>query len=138
MGQDHGLSRFPEQRMTQEAECRTCAVAQRLADHHPGSHPTYVSEYIDEDVVVISGLELDGLVVVPRQHVGGLDELSDLGRAHVLAALRRATRSVLKRDSGSATTVVMITDAPASEGHACFQVLPAARASRGASPRNLV
>jgi hypothetical protein len=137
MDQDHGLSRSPDRNMAPEAGCLTCAVAQRLVDHDLMSDSPYVPEHIDGDVIVISGPELDGLVVVPRQHVGGLDELSQLCRAHVLAALRRATRSVLERNTGSETTVVVITDPPASEGHACFQVLPAARWSRGA-PRNLV
>ena len=84
----------------------------------------YVAEDVDEDVVVISGPGLDGLVVVPRQHIGGLEELPVSRRAHVLAALRRATWSVLERNPGTATKVVEMTDPPASEGHACFHVLP--------------
>ena len=84
----------------------------------------YVAEDVDEDVVVISGPELDGLVVVPRQHIGGLEELSDLRRAHVLAALRRATQSVRDRNPGSVTRVLVMTGPPASEGHVCFHVLP--------------
>jgi len=84
----------------------------------------FVAEDVDEDVVVFSGPELDGLVVVPRQHVGGLEELPDLRRARVLAALRRATRSVRERNPGSVTRVVVMTDPPASEGHVSFHVLP--------------
>lgn len=118
MDQDQGLSPLPDRDMSRARECRTCAIAQRLARGNPRSDPA------DEDVIVLNEPELDGLVVVPHQHVGGLDELSDRGRARVLAALRRATRSVLESNPGSATTIVVMTDPPASKGHACFQVLP--------------
>jgi diadenosine tetraphosphate (Ap4A) HIT family hydrolase len=74
--------------------------------------------------MVLNEPELDGLVVVPYQHVAGLDELSDRGRARVLAALRRATKSVLESNPGSTTAITVMTGPPASEGHACFQVLP--------------
>ena len=120
------MARSPGQIMTQEPECRTCAIAQQLAADDQQDRSAYVSVDVDEDVVVISGPQLAGLVVVPRRHISGLDELPDPDRAHVLAALRRATRSVLERNPGSATTVVVTTDAPASEGHACFHVAPAA------------
>jgi len=94
----------------------------------------YVAEDIAEDIVVISCPGLDGLVVVPRQHIGGLEELSALRRAHVLAAIRRATRSVLERNPGSETRVVVMTDPPASEGHACFHVLPSGSEDPVGSP----
>ena len=100
--------------------CGSCATAQRAADPR-SRRPT---EHVDEDVLVISGPELDGLVVVPRPHVRGLEELSIPRRASVLAALRLATRSVRKRNLWSAPTIVVRTDLPASEGHVCFQVLP--------------
>jgi hypothetical protein len=122
--QGHGLSRPPGQGITPTGDCHSCTIAQWAAGHSPRSVAAYVAEDVDEDVVVISGPEFDGLVVVPRQHIGGLEELSVLRRAHVLAALRRATRSVLERNPGSATRVVVMTDPPASEGHRCFHVLP--------------
>ena len=119
-GQDR--SRLPHPDSTLSGECHSCAIAQWAAGASTRKVAAYVAEDIDEDVVVISAPELDGLVVVPRQHVCGLEELSILGRAHVLAALRRATQSVRKRNPGSATTVVVMTDPPASEGHVCFHV----------------
>jgi hypothetical protein len=124
VNQGHGLSRLPPQGTTLAGECRSCAIAQWAAGHGTGSEAVYVAEDVDEDAVVISGPELDGLVVMPRQHIGGLEELSVLRRAHVLAALQRATRWVLERNPGSGTTVVVMTDPPASQGHACFHVLP--------------
>ena len=84
----------------------------------------YVTEDVEENVVVVSGSEFDGLVVIPRRHISGLEELSVVHRAQVLAALRRATQSVQERYPGKATKVVVMTDPPASEGHACYQVLP--------------
>jgi diadenosine tetraphosphate (Ap4A) HIT family hydrolase len=90
-------------------------MAQRLARSN---------ESPDEDAIVLNEPEFDGLVVVPYQHVAALDELSDRGRARVLAALRRATRAILERHPGATTTITVMTGPPASEGHTCFQVLP--------------
>ena len=78
-----------------------------------------MTEDVDQDVVVISGPELEGLLVVPRQHIGGLDQLSAPDRGRLLAALRRAARLVQERNPGSATKVVVMTVPPASEGHVC-------------------
>ena len=94
----------------------------------------YVTEDVDENVVVVSGPEFDGLAVIPRLHVSGLAELSVVNRAHVLAALQRAARSVRERNPGQSTKVVVMTDPPASEGHACYQVLPCGHAHPVASP----
>ena len=102
MDQGQGVSRLPGQGITPESECRSCAIAQGVPDQGTRSAATYVVEDVDEDAVVISGPELHGLVVVPRQHIGGLEELPVLRRANVLAALRRAARSVLERNPGSA------------------------------------
>jgi hypothetical protein len=124
VNQGHGLSRLPPDGITLEGDCRSCAIAQSVAGHSTQRLDAYVTEDVDEDVIVISVPELDGLVVVPRQHVSGLEELPVLRRAHVLAALRRATRSVLETYPGTATSVVVMTDPPGSEGHACFHVLP--------------
>jgi len=117
---DHGLSRLPVLGTSLKGRCGSCATAQRAADPR-SRRPT---EHVDEDVFVISGPELDGWVVVPRPHISGLEELSIPHRASVLAALRRATRSVRQRNPWSTPTIVVRTDLPASEGHVCFQVLP--------------
>ncbi len=124
MSQGDDVSWVSGQGVTLAGECRSCAMAQEVAGNSTGSTATYVAEDVDENVVVISGPEFEGLVVVPRQHISGLDELSVHGRAHLLAALRRATRSVLEMNPGTSTRVVVMTDPPGSEGHACFQVLP--------------
>jgi hypothetical protein len=122
--QGQGLSRLPGQRIRLAAECDSCALGRWAAGQSTGGVASYVAEDIDEDVVVISGPELDGLVVVPRQHVGGLEELPDLARAHVLAAMRRATQWVGERNPGTMTRIVVMTGPPASEGHVCFHVRP--------------
>lgn len=127
MDRDHGRSSLSEQQVTPPVECRTCTIAQQAARHAAGKDA-------DEDVVVLDEPGLPGLVVVPCQHVGGLDELSDRGRARVLAALRRATRSVLESNPGSETAIAVMTGPPASKGHACFQVLPRAAEDRGGLP----
>ena len=60
------------------------------------------TEHVDEDVIVISGPEFEGLVVVPRPHVRGLEEFSISCRANILAAVQRATRSVREQNPWSA------------------------------------
>jgi diadenosine tetraphosphate (Ap4A) HIT family hydrolase len=63
-------------------------------------------------------------LIVPRQHIGGLEELALPARAQVLAAIRRAAGVVATGEPGSAARVVVSTDAPASVSHVCFHVLP--------------
>jgi hypothetical protein len=115
-------SRIPSQ-STPANECRSCAIARPVSG---GGKPTvpYVVENVDEDVVVIRWPELDGLVVIPRRHVGGLEQLPAAHRAHVLAALRRVTQTVHERSQGPAARVLALTDPPASPGHVWFQVVP--------------
>ena len=67
-------------------------------------------------------------------HISGLEELSVVHRAQVLAALQRANRSVQERNPGKTTKVVAMTDPPASEGHTCYRVLPSGHVGRGLSP----
>lgn len=94
----------------------------------------YVTEEIDDDVVVIREPDLEGLVVVPRQHISGIDDMSTLGRAHLLAALRRVAQSVQERNPGSATRIVVMTEAPATKGHVCFHVMPGGPEDSAISP----
>ena len=82
-----------------------------------------VAEGVDNDVAVISGSRVDGTVVIPRQHVVGLEDLPAAHRACVLATLRRVTRSMQERKPGSAARIVPLTDLPSSKGHVCFQVV---------------
>jgi hypothetical protein len=120
-------------------ECRSCAIAQRvitcamrsgdiesLAEDTPyiAEDIGYKAEDVEEEAVVIRRHTLSGLIVLPREHVGSLEELSVVSRAHVLAIVRRASLSVQERNFGSATRVVEMSDPPASEGHVCFHVIP--------------
>jgi diadenosine tetraphosphate (Ap4A) HIT family hydrolase len=127
--------RLVSDNITVESECRCCAIAQSVADNRTRSGNTYVVQDIDPDVVVVRRPDLDGLLVVPSQHVSGLEELPVPVRAHVLAALQRATQLVLERNPGLATRVVVMTDPPASEDHVCFRVVPALRLTRPFVPR---
>ena len=117
---DHGLSRLPVLGAGLKGRCGSCTTAQRAAD--PRSRRP--SEHVDEGFFLISGPDLDGWVVVPRPQISGLEELPIPHRASVLAALRRAARSVRIRYPWAMPTIVVRTDLPASEGHVCFQVLP--------------
>jgi hypothetical protein len=123
VGQEHGLSQLTGHSVLL-GECRSCAIARWVACQSTRPVAGYVSEAVEEEAVVISVPGLDGLVVVPRQHISGLGELPIPRRAHVLAALRRATGSVRDRNPRSTSRVIVMTDPPASRGHVCFQVLP--------------
>ena len=105
-------------------ECRSCVIAGRATDDGTRSVAPYIAEEVNDDVVVMRDSELDGLVVVPRQHISGLEDLPVLDRAHLLAALRRVTQSVHERNPGSGTRIRVMTDPPASEDHVCFHVAP--------------
>ena len=52
-----------------------------------------VADYVDDDVVVISGPEFKGFVVVPRLHVTGWRSSRSVP-CNVLAAVQRAARAV--------------------------------------------
>ena len=101
------------------SDCRCCGIAQLVADFGASRD---VSED-DHDVAVISGSRVDEMVVIPRQHVVGLEDLPAAHRACVLATLRRLTRSIQERNPGSAARIVPLTDLPLSKGHVCFQVV---------------
>jgi hypothetical protein len=104
--------------------CDACNLAQWIGDRtkrHTESRPALAE---DEDVVVLRLPDPIGLVVIPRHHVSGLAELPPQQRARVLAALRRISVSIGDEHHGSAPTVVVTTDPPASDGHICFQIGP--------------
>lgn len=113
------LSGLPVRRTSPKGRCGSCA-AERREIHRSRD----VDESLDGDVFVISERELPGLIVVPRRHIGGLEELSIPERASILAAVRRATLAVKEENPWSTPGVLARTDLPASEGHLCFQVLP--------------
>jgi len=109
---------------TLAGECPSCAFGQWVTGDRTRSVAPYVTEEIDDDVVAIREPDLEGLVVIPRQHISGINGLSVLGRANLLAALRRVAQSVQERNPGSATRILVMTDAPATEDHVCFHVTP--------------
>ena len=78
---------------------------------------------IDDDAVVASIWGLEGMVVIPRRHIGGLEGLSTSDRARFLANLRRATNSLQERNPGAAVRITVLVDLPSSKGHACFQIV---------------
>jgi hypothetical protein len=115
----------PVDRHSSDAEqCEACAVARSGAACDLGSWLAGATVTVDTDVVVISGPRIAGQVIVPRQHIGGLEELPLPRRAQVLAAIRRAAAVVGTRELRSPTRVVVSTDSPASASHVCFHVLP--------------
>ncbi len=126
MDQPHESSGIPGESTTLALECCSCAIVQWAAGQSTRRMARYVAKDVNEDVVVISGPELDRLLVVPRQHIAGLEELSVPDRAHLLAALRRAAQSVEARNPSSAARVVVMTELPASESHVCLHVAPSA------------
>ena len=124
MDRGHRSSPIAYEGSISAVECPLCVISLWAAGTSTGGVDAFVTEAVDENVVVVSSPALDGLVVIPRSHVSGLEELPVVHRAQVLAALQRATRRVQERNRGIPMKVVVMTDPPASKGHTCFQVLP--------------
>jgi hypothetical protein len=113
------LSRLPVGRTGPKGHCGSCATARWETDRSRD-----VDDFFDEDTFVIRGPALQGLIVIPRRHIGALEELSIPQRAKILAAVRRATRRVREENPWSTPRILPRTDLPASEGHLCFHVQP--------------
>ena len=108
--------RHPSRDKGTAPECGSCRAARRAVAQD--------ASCVDDDVVVISRAELGGLLVVPRQHISGIEELPVAHRARVLAALQRAKHSVREQNPQASAEIVVTTDSRASDGHVCFEVLP--------------
>jgi hypothetical protein len=104
--------------------CGCCAIVESVAGQRTVVGASFVSEAANEDAVVLRGPQFAGLVVIPRLCISGLEQLPPLPRAHVLAAVRRATLLVRQANQGSTTRIVSLTDPSGPEGHVSFQVLP--------------
>jgi hypothetical protein len=122
--QEVGSPQHADERSSDAERCEACAVARSGAAGGVGSWLAGATVTVDTDVVVISGPRIAGQVIVPRQHIGGLEELSLPRRAQVLAAIRRAAAVVGTGEPRSPARVVVSTDSPASASHVCFHVLP--------------
>ena len=124
MQQGLGSPQHADQHSSDAERCEACAVARSGAAGGIGSWLAGATVTVDTDVVVISGPRIAGQVIVPRQHIGGLEELPLPRRAQVLAAIRRAAAVVGAGEPRSPARVVVSTDSPASASHVCFHVLP--------------
>ncbi len=122
----HGLA--PPERADQYSAdagaCEACAVARSGAACGVGPWLDGATLTVETDVVVISGPQIAGRMIVPHQHIRGLEELPLPGRAQVLAAIRRAAGMLGAGDPWSPARVVVSTESPASVSHVCFHVLP--------------
>ena len=124
MQQEVGSPQHADQDSSDAERCEACAVARSGAAGGVGSWLAGAEVTVETDVVVISGPRIAGQVIVPRQHIGGLEQLSLPCRARVLAAIRRAAAAVGTGELRSPARVVVSTDSPASASHVCFHVLP--------------
>jgi hypothetical protein len=122
----HGLSspQRADQHPAGAGPCEACAVARSGAACGVGAWIAGAEVAVESDVVVISGPLIAGRVVVPHQHIGGLEDLPLPRRAQVLAAIRRAAAVVGAGDPRSPARVIVSRDSPASASHVCFHVLP--------------
>jgi hypothetical protein len=121
--QEVGSPQHTDQHSGGTEQCEACAVVR--SGTSIGSWLADATVTVDTDVVVISGPRIAGQVIIPRQHVGGLEELLLPRRAQVLAAIRRVAALVSGGQSQSPARVVVSTDSPGSASHVCFHVLPA-------------
>ena len=124
MQQEVGPPQRADPHSSDAERCEACAVARAGAVGGVGAWLAGATVTVDTDVVVISGPRIAGQLIVPLQHIGGLEELSLPGRAQVLAAIRRAAAEVGAGEPPSPPRVVVSADSPASASHVCFQVLP--------------
>jgi hypothetical protein len=123
MSRGHGLLQPPAQDISPAEGCRSCAIVQWAATQSGIEGAAYVAETADEDAVVLSGSLFAGLVVIPRHCISGLEELPPLPRAHVLAAVRRATVLVGQKNRGTTSRIVALIDSSTPAGHVSFQIL---------------
>lgn len=79
--------------------------------------------YTDDDLVGLVPVELPGVYVAPRAHVGALFGVPGLA-AVVLAALRRVVEEVKSSYGVADAAVEPVTQVPSSEGHLCYHVRP--------------
>jgi diadenosine tetraphosphate (Ap4A) HIT family hydrolase len=124
MDRDNDLSQPLTRGIFPAEGCRCCAIVQRVASRGTIKEADYVAETANEEALMLSGPQLAGLVVIPKLCISGLEELPALRRAHVLAALRRATVLVRQENQGSTSRIVTTIDSSAPAGHVSFQVLP--------------
>jgi hypothetical protein len=122
--EEGGSPQHADQHSSDAERCEACALARSGAAGGIGSWLAGATVTVGTEVVVITGLRIAGQLIVPRHHIGGLEELSLSRRAKVLAAIRRATAAVASGEPASPPQVVVSTDSPASASHVCFQVLP--------------
>lgn len=124
MQEEVGSPQHADQHSGDAERCEACAVARSEGAGGVGAWLAGATVTVDPDVVVISGPQIAGQLIVPRQHIGGLEELPLPRRAQVLAAIRRAATTVGAGEVQSRSRVVVSTDSPASASHVCFLVLP--------------
>ncbi len=124
MQDGRGSPERAEEDSTGDGPCDACAVAESGAAAGDGPWLTDAEVAVESDVFVLSGPLISGRVVVPHEHIGGLEELSTLRRGQVLAAIRRAAAVVGEADPRSPARVVVSTASPASPSHVSFHVLP--------------
>ena len=103
--------------------CEACELVRSESSRGTSTWLTGTTVVAQADVLVISGPGIAGQIVLPRDHVGSLEELAIPRRAQVLAAIRAATTTVAPKGSEPAR-VVASKDPPASASHLCFRVLP--------------
>jgi hypothetical protein len=120
--QEVGSPQHADEGPSDAEPCEACDVARSGVAGGTGSSLADATVTVGTDVVVISGPPIGGQLIVPRQHIGGLEELSLPQRAQVLAAIRRATAAVGAGEHEPAPRVLVSTDSPASASHVCFLV----------------
>ena len=134
MNREMGGSQMSSKDIVPAESCRCCAILRSVANQGPDEGTHYAIETANDQAVVLSGPELTGLLVLPRQCVGGIEELSPAHRAEVLAAVRLATRLVRDGNSGLDSRIVVMNDSTKAAGHVTFEVVPDVGTNSAAAP----
>lgn len=111
------------------AQCMLCAFAGYGDNFLTPSESDFAVVEVNDQTIVLLSPHLEGVLVAPLQHVGGLLELPEHELAVFLASLRRISRSVQAVLGGSNTVIEPLGSTPPSKGHVCFRIDPAVQGS---------
>lgn len=85
--------------------------------------PAGEAVYRDRLVVALVDHQLPGVLLAPRSHLDVLEQVPDRA-GPLLAAIRRAARTVEEVFDASGARIEPTTDLPGAGGHVCYRVIP--------------
>jgi hypothetical protein len=115
-------------------QCTLCAFAGAAEDPPNLCEDDFVVAHLSEQTVVLLSSRLEGALVAPTRHAGGLTELPEHSLSCTLASLRLVSASIQEVFRCSGTKIEPWEAPPSNIGHVCFLVYPAIRGLAKSSP----